>query len=89
MRSRLTRRTAVDKPQDAVSGRVESGVEPERPGQRVRGLEVDRDLLVATVMCPGERGVDECVPDASTTRVGQGGGRADVGLAVWAQARYW
>ena len=88
MRSGLTRGAVVDETEDAVSGWVEAGVEPEGPGQRVSGVEIDRDPLVAMGMCPGERGVDECVPDALPARAGQGCGGADVGLAVWAQARY-
>ena len=80
-------RPAVDEAEDAVSGRAEAGVQPERPGQRVSGVEIDRDPLVAMVIGPGERGVDERVPDASAARAGQRGGGADVGLAVGAQPR--
>jgi hypothetical protein len=57
-------------------------------GTTVSGVEIDRDPLIAMVICLGERGVDERVSDASPARAGQRGGRADVGLAVWAQARY-
>ena len=67
---------------------AEAGVEPEWPGQRGSGVEIDRDPLVAMVICPGERGVDERVPDALSACAGQGGGRPDAGLAVGAQARY-
>ena len=88
MDSWLARGAAVDEPEDTVSGRVEAVVEPERPGQRVGGVEVDRDRLVAVVIGPGERGVDERMPDAFPACAGQGGGRADAGLAVGAQPRY-
>ena len=84
----LARRAAVDETQDSVSSRAEAGVEPEWPGQRVSGVEIDRDPLVAMGICPGERGVDKRVPDALAARAGQGGGGADVGLAVGAQPRY-
>ena len=67
---------------------MKAGVEPEGPGQRVSGVEIDRDPLVAVIMCPGERSVDERVPDALPARGGQGGGGADVGLAIGAQPRY-
>jgi len=85
--SGLARRPAVDEAEDAVSGRAEAGVQPEWPGQRVSGVEIDRDSLVVMVMGPGERGVDERVPDALAARAGQRGGGADVGLAVGAQPR--
>jgi hypothetical protein len=85
--SGLARRPAVDEAEDAVSGRAEAGVQPEWPGQRVSGVEIDRDPLVVMVMGPGERGVDERVPDALAARAGQRGGGADVGLAVGAQPR--
>jgi hypothetical protein len=84
----MAQRAAVDETQDTVSSRAEAGVEPEWPGQRVRGFEIDRDPLVVMVICPGERGVDERVPDTASARAGQGGGGADVGLAIWAQPRY-
>ena len=58
------------------------------PGQRVSGVEIDRDLLVAMVMGPGERGAGERVPDAFPARGGQRGGGADAGLAVGAQPRH-
>ena len=76
------RRPAVDEAEDAVSGRGEAGVQPEGPGQRVSGVEIDRDPLVVMVMGPGERGVDERVPDALAARGGQRGGGADAGLAA-------
>jgi 7-keto-8-aminopelargonate synthetase-like enzyme len=63
--SGLARRPAVDEAENAVSGRAEAGVQPEWPGQRVSGVEIDRDPLVAMVMGPGERGVDERVPDGA------------------------
>ena len=47
----LPRRAAVDETQDAVSSRAEARVEPEWPGQRVSGLEIDRDPLVVAAMC--------------------------------------
>jgi hypothetical protein len=85
--SGLGRRPAVDEAQDAVSGRAEAGVQPEGPGQQVGGVEIDRDPLVAVVMGPGERGVDERVPGALAACARQRGGGADVGLAVGAQPR--
>jgi hypothetical protein len=84
----LARGAAVDEPEDTVSGRVEAVVEPEGPGQRVGGVGVDRDRLVAVVMGLGESGVDERMPDAFPACAGQGGGGADVGLTVGAQPRY-
>ena len=72
--SGLARRPAVDEAENAVSGRAEAGVQPEWPGQRVSGVEIDRDPLVAMVVGPGERGVDERVPDALAARAGQRGG---------------
>jgi len=39
--SGLVRRRAVDEAEDAVSGRAEAGVQPEWPGQRVSGVEID------------------------------------------------
>ena len=87
MRSGLTWRAAVDETHDAVSGRLEACVEPERPGQRVSGVEIDRDPLVAMVIGPGERRVDERVPHTLAVRAGQGSGGADVGLAIGAQPR--
>jgi hypothetical protein len=85
--SGLARRPAVDEAEDAVFGWAEAGVQPEWPGQRVSGVEIDRDPLVAMVMGPGERGIDERVPDAFPARGGRRGGGADVGLAVGAQPR--
>src|ERR1022692_1553306 len=83
----LASSAAVDETEDTVADCAEAGLEPERPGQRVGGLEVDRDPLVVMDMCPGERSVDERVPDASPARAGQGGGGPNVGLAVRAKAR--
>ena len=40
--SGLARRPAVDEAENAVSGRAEAGVQPEWPGQRVSGVEIDR-----------------------------------------------
>ena len=74
MHSGLTGRAAVDETEEAVSSRLEAGVEPEWPGQRVGGVEIDRDPLVAVDICPGERGVDERVPDALPAGSGQGDG---------------
>ena len=81
------RRRTVDEAEDAVSRRAEADVQPEWPGQPVSGVEIDRDPLVVVVMGPGERGVDERVPDALAARAGQRGGGPDVGLAVGAQPR--
>jgi hypothetical protein len=83
--SGLARQPAVDEAEDAVSCRAEAGVQPEWPGQQVCGVEIDRDPVVVMVMGPGERSVDERVPDALAARAGQRGGGADVGLAVGAQ----
>ena len=86
--SGLARRPAVDEAQHAVSGRAKPRPQPEWPGQQVCGVEIDRDLLVAMVMGPGERGVDERLPGTLAARAGQRGGGADEGLAVGAQPRH-
>jgi hypothetical protein len=70
--TRAGRRPAVDEAEDAVSGGAEAGAQPEWPGQRVSGVEIDRYSLVAMIMGPGERGVDERVPDALAVSRGQG-----------------
>ncbi len=66
---------------------VEAVAEPEWAGQGVSGLGIDRDPLVAAGVCPGQRGGDAGRGRRpSPARAGQGGGGADVGLAVRAQA---
>ena len=64
---------------DAVAGGLEPGVEPERAGQRVGGVEVDREPLMVLGASPVDGGLDQSASDNTTAGLCQGRGRPDVG----------
>ena len=62
---------AIDEAEDAVSSHAETGVKPGiGRDSTLLAVEIDRDPLVAMVMGPGERRVDERVPDSLAARSG-------------------